>query len=273
MSHSAVINRRAVIRCEGVPMRKLVLGSAMSLAMVAGASSADLYTKAPAPAPPPVWSWTGCYVGAGGGYGMFDISSQQIVTATGAAINPSLDQGGRGWFGTGQFGCDYQISSSWVVGAFADGDFSDIHGNFTGQGFGVGNVSNNLKLSSSWAAGGRIGYLVNPAILTYVSGGWTQARFDQVNYLLVTGVPTGVSLPAATYNGGFVGGGVEYNLGWFPGMFWKTEYRVASYSTQTLAEFLTATGVPTGAASVNHPYVQSVRSELVLRFNMGGPRY
>ena len=52
----------------------------MSLAMVAGASSADLYTKAPPP-PPPVWSWTGCYVGAGGGYGMFDISSPQIVTA------------------------------------------------------------------------------------------------------------------------------------------------------------------------------------------------
>jgi outer membrane immunogenic protein len=253
-------------------MRKLLLGSAMSLAMVAGASSADLYTKAP-PAPAPVWSWTGCYVGAGGGYGMFDISSQQIVTATGVAVSASLDQGGRGWFGTGQVGCDYQASSSWVIGAFADGDLSDIHGNFTGQGGTAGLVSNDLKLSSSWAVGGRIGYLVNPAILTFFSGGWTQARFDQVNYLGITGVPTGFSLPPATYGGGFVGGGVEYNLGWFPGVFWKTEYRFASYSVQNLAEFVTATGVPSGFSSVNHPYVQTVRSELVWRFNMGGPRY
>src|ERR1700674_320890 len=70
-SDSAVINQRAVTKCEGATMRKLLLGIAMSLATVASASSADLYTKAPPP--PPMWSWSGCYVAAGGGYGMKDI--------------------------------------------------------------------------------------------------------------------------------------------------------------------------------------------------------
>ena len=38
------------------------------------------------------------------------------------------------------------------------------------------------KESSTWAVGGRAGVLVTPRFLTYFDGGYTQARFDGVNY-------------------------------------------------------------------------------------------
>ena len=80
--------------------------------------------------------------------------------------------GGRGWFGTGQVGCDYQVDPSIVIGAFGDGDFSSIKGH-------LGNVDETL--SWSWAAGGRIGYVALPNLLAYVSGGFTEAHFDQLD--------------------------------------------------------------------------------------------
>ena len=40
------------------------------------------------------------------------------------------------------------------------------------------------KLKNSWAAGGRIGWIPwsTQQLLVYVSGGYTQARFDGVNF-------------------------------------------------------------------------------------------
>jgi outer membrane immunogenic protein len=35
-----------------------------------------------------------------------------------------------------------------------------------------------MKQSSAWALGGRIGWLVNPQLLTYVAGGYTGAHYD-----------------------------------------------------------------------------------------------
>jgi hypothetical protein len=66
--------------------------------------------------------------------------------------------------------------------------------------------------SSTWAVGGRAGVLVTPRFLTYFDGGFTQARFDGVNYnfAFAGGGPSGLSLAAQTYNGWFIGSGFEY---------------------------------------------------------------
>ena len=82
--------------------------------------------------PVAVYSWTGCYVGAGGGYGMFE-SGDPVSSAGGVPFGWRNDNGGRGWFGTVQVGCDYQVGSNIVIGAFGDYDFSGIKGDMVGR--------------------------------------------------------------------------------------------------------------------------------------------
>jgi outer membrane immunogenic protein len=255
-------------------MKKLALQvAAISLALAGTASAADLRrppVKAPAPVPVAAYNWTGCYVGGGGGYGMYDQESQAIVAN--APFGVKNDNGGRGWFGTVQVGCDFQIGSNIVIGAFGDYDWSGIEGDMSVPVFGwVGEE----KLKNSWAAGGRIGWIpwTTTQLLVYVSGGYTQARFGDVNFVsAATGVANGFSLAKNTYDGWFIGSGYENCLGWLPisGLFWKTEYRFASYDSENVqVSFL---GAPVAGQFIDsRKYVHTVRSEIVWRFNFGGP--
>jgi outer membrane immunogenic protein len=247
-----------------------IAGALIVSAMFAGSAiAADL--KAPAPvykAPmmaAPVFSWTGCYLGGGGGYGMWN---QEIVMEDTLLVpfTQSSTSGGRGWFGTAQVGCDYQVSSSWVIGAFGDWDFGSLKGtaHFTDEGISIGDETNNW----TWAVGGRVGYVIMPQLLGYVSGGYTQAHFNQVN--LVDGFdgdPLGNSVAAQTYHGWFLGTGYEYALQFLPGLFWKTEYRYSSFRAADVPIF-DSTGTTFEMAN-SKKFIQTVRSELVWRFNWG----
>jgi opacity protein-like surface antigen len=58
----------------------------------------------------------------------------------------------------------------------------------------------------------------------------------------------------------------------FPGWFVKTEYRYASYSSKTVAGSIASPPAPPALTSVNmtfKPQVQTVRTELVYKFNWG----
>jgi outer membrane immunogenic protein len=267
-------------------MKTKILATAalVTLAALGSASAADLPAPAPnyykAPPPPPVYNWTGCYIAGGGGYGMW---TQDSFTQSpgGTAITSNTTNGGKGWFGMGQGGCDYEFSmplfSGWsphlLIGAFGDWDGGNIYGT---QNTGTGVVGQE-KNSSAWFAGGRVGYLVTPRFLTYADGGWTQARFDQVNYnfIVAGGAPSGVSLAAQTYNGWFVGSGFEYSFDWLPisGLFLKTEYRYSQYNSPngTSVPFITtATGAPTGFTLNSQKAIQMISTELVWRFNFWG---
>ncbi|MPZ39617.1 MAG: porin family protein [Rhizobiales bacterium] len=251
-------------------MKKLAAHvAAVSLLCAGSAVAADMRmpTKAPPPlAPAPVaYNWTGCYVGAGGGYGMYNQESRGFFTAF-DDVALSNDNGGRGWFGTVQVGCDYQIGSNIVIGAFADYDFSGIKGDMSVPFFGwVGEE----KLKSSWAAGGRIGWLpFQERLLVYVSGGYTQARFGQVDFnFAADGTTAGWSLAKNKYEGWFIGTGYEYGLSFLPGLFWKTEYRFADYGKEHVQVF---NAVDVLGTIESHKRVHTVRSELVWRFNFGG---
>jgi outer membrane immunogenic protein len=243
-------------------MKKLAIAITAVAAFTGSAVAADMPVKARPYAPPVVtaYNWTGCYVGAGGGYGMYN---QDISDATGgggggfglSGTGSGTDTlGGRGWFGTGQVGCDYQVTPSFVIGAFGDYDFGSITGHM-GQ--------TDEKLSSSWAVGGRVGWIALPNLLAYVSGGYTQARFDQIDFPS-SDIPA--YIPATTYKGWFLGSGYEYGLGFMPGLFWKTEYRFADYQAQTLPVVDASDGDILGTLD-SHKYVQTIRSELVYRFN------
>jgi outer membrane immunogenic protein len=175
--------------------------------------------------------------------------------------------GGRGWFGTVQVGCDYQIAPTVVIGAFGDYDFSSIKGNAS---FGE-DLFGREKLKASWAVGGRLGWLPlqQQQLMVYVSGGYTQARFSAVTGVDGEGDPTDLSVPKHTYSGWFIGTGYEYALAWFPGLTWKTEYRFSDYGKENIR--LLDAGAPSDHTLDSHKYVHTVRSTLTWRFNFGGP--
>ena len=149
---------------------------------------------------------------AGGGYAFWQQDS--FVTLNGTPVTASQTNGGKGWFGQGQVGCDYQFTAPYfgvqtVIGAFGDFEGGSINGSNSFPG-----LTGSEKESSTWAVGGRAGVLVTPRFLTYFDGGFTQARFDGVNYniAIAGGGSSGVSLAAQTYNGWFIGSGFEYAL-------------------------------------------------------------
>lgn len=258
-------------------MKKLLMALTAVAAMTGTASAADLGARPYAKAPPvaaAVPSWTGCYVAGGGGYGLWNQDNTLYDdTPPRTQLSATTTGGGRGYFGTVGGGCDYQFalgSWNWVVGAFGDYDFASIKGspNFTLATYG------SEKLSSQWSAGGRIGVLVTPNLLTYFSAGYTEAHFDRVNLLSALapiGAPAGFYFGSRNYNGYFIGAGDEYALNFLPGLFWKTEYRFSDLDTKTNPLLFTATNTATGASIDSHKYVHTVRSELVYRFNWGAP--
>src|SRR6476659_2860619 len=153
-------------------MKKLALAATAVAALSGQALAADMPMKAVRPAPVvAAASWTGCYVGGGGGYGLY-YQENVVVTEPPALpvrtqVTPVATASGKGWFGTVQGGCDYQFSTGpWgiVVGAFGDYDFADIHGNVN---IPTSNLFGNEKLRDQWAVGGRIGLVVFPQLLTY----------------------------------------------------------------------------------------------------------
>jgi outer membrane immunogenic protein len=295
-------------------MKKLVIAASLSILTAGTAAAADMAMKArPVAAPVMMTNWTGCYIGAGGGYGMsnqrrevfapFGTQSitgtngtstySQVISATpGALVYPSQTFGGEGWLATAQAGCDYQFNGNFLVGAFVDGDWTDIKGDRSL----LGVLNGQQTMNWSWAVGGRIGYLVTPSLLTYFSGGYTQADFSGTTFtnsfatssmalinppttLAVTIIGPGPHLrtDGRTLDGFFIGGGAEYALSFAPGLFWKTEYRYADYgnSTSNVICIICTSAAPgpvnqTGLAERGRTTVQTVRSELVWRFNWSG---
>jgi outer membrane immunogenic protein len=266
-------------------MKRIVLALSAVAAFAAPALAADMaprYTKAP---PPPVVadvSWTGCYVGGGGGYGLWNqenthYDDRNILAGNGGPrilADGTTTAGGRGYFGTVQGGCDYQfpaLGNQFVIGAFGDYDFSSLKGKLNPPGAGI---VGDEKMSSAWSVGARLGWLAFPSLLTYFSAGYTQSTFDRTNFVSNTapfGVPSVLFLDKKTYNGYFIGAGDEYALSFLPGLFWKTEYRLSTFDTQTNPFYSNTTGARTIDSLDSKKWVQTVRSELVYRFNWGGP--
>jgi outer membrane immunogenic protein len=272
-------------------MKKMLLALTAAAAFSGSAYAADLPARMPvkaAPLPVPVATWTGCYIGGGGGYGLFDQENTGYLNPPGGVfdgiraavttrtrVTETIDTGGRGYFGTVQAGCDYQFAMGahqFVIGAFGDYDFDGLKGNHNPPGTLLWAQE---KMTDTWAVGGRIGWLVFPQLLTYFSAGYTEARFGRQDYTNLVGppfgIPTGLYTDARWYKGWFLGAGDEYAIGFLPGLFWKTEYRVSEFNREANDVKFTATGLSTIYSEDSKKWVQTVRSELVYRFNWGGP--
>ena len=193
-------------------MKKLVVALA-SLALLTGsAAAADLPTKAPPmAAPAPVYNWTGFWISGGFGFALADVGTSVVApTAPPVFFDPGHDLGMKGWLGKVGAGFDYQFAGplgTWVIGAFADGSWSNIRGQdsflCTLCGVGIpGSFAAQQQNDWSWAVGARLGYVVTPTLLTYFNGGWTQSHWKQVNWIgndpagIGAGTFTGLVLPS-----------------------------------------------------------------------------
>jgi outer membrane immunogenic protein len=256
-------------------MKKLVLALTAAAAFTGSAMAADLparYAKAPAPVIP-VYNWTGFYIFGGAGGGLWNADSNVRDLATGTSITRDQKMGGDGWFGTVGIGYDWQFGGKWVAGVFGDGQFGSIKGS-------IGDPTNfsegNQKLETSYAAGVRVGYLVAPQVLSYVNAGYSGSEWKGTTQSFL--VPGGdiTTTPSFRRDGWFVGGGVENNLDIFgisaPGWFMKTEYRSAFYDRIDLPTTFVpgAGGGLTGNVITFKPWVQTISTSLVYRFNWGG---
>jgi outer membrane immunogenic protein len=260
---------------KDLKMKKLVLALAAIAAFSGSALAADLpartYTKAPVVIPPAP-SWTGFYIFGGGGGGLWAADNGTVVTATGIPLGTGQRNGGSGWYGTVGAGYDWQFSSNWVAGILADGQFGSIRGSLSDTFF---NLSGQETLRNSYAAGARIGYLVAPNVLSYVNAGysgsqWSGAALSSVSF----GGPALATTGSFNRNGYFVGGGVENNLDIFginiPGLFMKTEYRAAFYSSITLPETVVPAGLLGPTSPTFKAWNETVSTSLVYRFNWTG---
>ena len=108
------------------------------------------------------------------------------------------------------------------------------------------------------------------------NGGWSGSEWSGTSFSSVAagGGAAIFTTPSFHRNGWFVGGGVENSLNFFgitaPGWFMKTEYRSAFYDRTTLPETNVLGGLGTGAAVTFKPWVQTISTSLVYRFNWGG---
>ncbi len=174
-------------------MRCLLLRSVATVSAIAltqMASAADLPLKAPVYLPPAI-DWSGWYVGlnAGYGWGSGPVSSTAVPTgglvpgiaeglATFATYN--LDPGRNGFIGGGQAGYDWQFNN-WVTGIEADiqGLANSGKANlpsvvpvpgFPSEQY-VGTQSAQAEVSWLGTLRGRLGALIGPSALIYVTGG------------------------------------------------------------------------------------------------------
>ena len=255
-------------------MKKLLLAVTAMAAMTGTASAADLaarpYTKAPIAAPLAP-SWTGFYIFGGGGGGIWDADSNSNRTGFASTLNQRV--GGDGWFGTAGIGFDWQVNPTWVVGVFGDGQFGSLRGDIQDQ---FAGFTGRIKLQDSWAGGVRVGYLVAPNVLSYVNGGYSGSHLSGTALTSVfTGAASGFHTDSFNRNGWFVGGGVENNLNIFgisaPGWFMKTEYRSAYYGRKDIAVRFDGTNALSTDSVTFKPWVQTISTSLVYRFNWTGP--
>ena len=243
-------------------MRKLTLiASAVAAALIGTpVRAADMAIKAPPP-PAPVYSWTGFYVGGNIGYSWGkasgDLNDPAIDIFSGLGTLPtsfSESLKPKGGIGGGQFGYNYQINPTWVVGLEADLQASNEHasnsqsastsGVFIGPGItGLTSsaVGTTFDARISWfgTARARAGVLITPTTLFYATGGLAfggvkvsgsgGANINLAACIAGIGcIPTGSASGAFAFNqsttktGWTLGGGVEGALtgNWT----WKAEY-------------------------------------------------
>jgi outer membrane immunogenic protein len=242
-------------------MKKLLLGTAMSLAAVAGALAADL-PPAPAPAPvyskapSPAYNWTGFYIGgnAGGAWGSFDPSTSTGISPSGfivgdvAIINAAGAQSIKPSGFTGGFEAGYNLQAGPVVfGVEGDIESFRLSGSASAAGALLGPIAYTLNssASTSWlaTARGRVGVAANNWLFFATGGAAFTTLNGNFSFNDAIGDTEAVSF-SNSKTGYTVGGGIEAGLWgrWSA----KAEYLYVDFGT------VTATGLVNTGPVLTH---------------------
>ena len=162
----------------------------------------------------PSWSWTGLYVGAvaGAGHTKWDRNGFYDTNAVGDSFTDGAASIG------GTLGYNFQFAPTWVAGIEGDGNWFDSRHHLTcaagpdADGIGSCYDSDSLgDLRSRWYATirGRVGYLADPRLLVYVTGG---VAFGDTSYSVNDYSGGGQGSLTQTHTGWVVGGGAEWML-------------------------------------------------------------
>ena len=254
----------------GVALLTVVSGSAMAADMSRPAP-APVYTKAPMMEP--VARWTGAYVGLNAGYawgdseastttvlgglGYFFVTSVPAIATAGAqTIKPN------GFTGGGQFGYNWQTSSSTVLGLEADFEYFGLKASTSSSalypccapiGFTI-----NQSIKTDWLATfrARFGFLVTPGTLFYVTGGGAVTNLQGTFAFTDT---SSAATEAASFNttklGWTVGGGVEWAM--WSGWSAKAEYLFVSFPKASVTGVFTGSATTLAQGGINNPFTHS----------------
>ena len=211
-------------------MRRTTLGLVGLLSITSIASAADLPVRAPAPAAvvAPVYSWTGFYIGGhvGGLWTKADARLDPLpdVLTFGTFAN-SGDVDDSAFVGGLHAGYNWQFAPLWVAGIEVDWSWTGAEGSFSDiwtripqhvtPGPAPGSLTQ-MSLGLDWLATvrGRIGYLVAPSTLLYLTGGaaWADVSLTGRAHNEDSSYAAKASL-SNTASGYVLGAGVEWALG------------------------------------------------------------
>jgi outer membrane immunogenic protein len=241
---------------EGVViMKKMLLASTATLALVSGsAMAADMtpapapvYSKAPMVAP---FSWTGFYIGGDGGYG-FATSSGTSVSALGS-VPYSFNV--RGPIAGGFVGGNYQMGAV-VFGAEADWQWA----NLTGNSGAVLGATMATTVKSYGSARGRLGFAVDHWLF-FGTAGWAWGTWS-TSYA-PAGFPPFFTNSASSHTGWTAGAGFEYAFTNY--LLGRVEYRYTNLGTVTYAD------APSGSSERgNKVTISDIRAGLAFKFGGG----
>jgi outer membrane immunogenic protein len=155
---------------------RLISAGVFSALSAAGASAADLPSRAPPPPIPVVavpYTWTGCHVGVHAGFAYDDYHFATLAASPAGAFYGRSKVYATGPLAGGEVGCDYRLPWNIVIGAAADLDGAAIRGSVsasgplnTGAGIGFGGIATSTRVDALGSVRGRIGYAFDRLFFT-----------------------------------------------------------------------------------------------------------